>query len=295
MTWITVFFKLIKLVYFSKGLVRKMCKTGGGSFNMAGRAQTNQASSSMFWEAKDGSNRHYYDAKTTNTTFLFFLMPFIQALGKEAVEHQQSSGEFLLPLLRKTLQAIGSPILVCQICIYNIITYNFFNTPHRDNDSMSADGSKAVKKYIVNSAFKSLQEWLKRFERIFGDKMKLPMPTTCCWSLVKKSNDWRHLQYFIILDLLLAFDLSSDVMINNGRDGALGQVGATFYGPLIEHCTSAPLWVNKEGLVTIVCPDDECFNVAWGRGGGPTEATKARKAAENEKGKERPNKKAKKA
>ena len=84
-------------------------------------------------------------------------------------------------------------------------------------------------------------------------------------------------------------------MINNGRDGALGQVGVTFYGPLIIHCTSAPLWVNKEGLVTIMCPDDECFNVAWGRGDGESEATKARKAAENEKGKERPNKKAKKA
>ena len=56
----------------------------------------------MFWEAKDGTNLHYYNAKTTNnTTFLFFLMPFIQVLGKEAVEveHQQSSGDFLIPLL----------------------------------------------------------------------------------------------------------------------------------------------------------------------------------------------------
>ena len=66
---------------------------------MAGRAQTNQASSSMVWEAKDGTNRHYYNAKTTNTTLLFFLMPFIQALGKDAVEHQQSSGDFLIPHL----------------------------------------------------------------------------------------------------------------------------------------------------------------------------------------------------
>lgn len=110
------------------------------------------------------------------------------------------------------------------------------------------------------------------------------MPTTCCWSLMNLSEEWNHIQYFVLLDMHLAFDISSDVMVDIGQNDELGQVGATFYGPLIDHCTAAPLWVSKDGSrVTILCPTDDCFNAAWGRSGGPSAASKARKAAEKAK------------
>jgi hypothetical protein len=84
-----------------------------------------------------------------------------------------------------------------------------------------------------------------------------------------------HLSYFLLLDANMAYDVSSDVLEK------FGQCGATFFGSLFEHCTSAPLWIDTSGTkCTINCPLDGLLNLAWGRGGGDSEQTKARKAAE---------------
>ena len=57
-----------------------------------------------------------------------------------------------------------------------------------------------------------------------------------------------------MLDLMVGFDVSLDVLYRIGDNGNLGQVGATFNGPLVGHVTSVPLWVSSDGtLVTIVC------------------------------------------
>ena len=83
-----------------------------------------------------------------------------------------------------------------------------------------------------------------------------------------------------MVDLTLAFDVSSDVMVDIGEDGKAGQVGANFYGPLVNHLTVGPIWLSTDGcLVTIVCPGN-CYNTSWGRSGGDSPATKVRKAQE---------------
>ena len=280
-----IYFSVLKTVYHTTGLVRKMC-VHIGSFYMEGQRQTCMASSSMTSPASEGTSSHYYNPKTMRTALLPLFKGIINFLGEEALQHQQSCGIMLLSLLRVSLTNIDSSIGITTagICIFNILTYNFANSNHRDSDKMQQKCSDAVKDLITQSGLPKLTRWLNSFHQLFGDEERLPLPTTCCWSLMKHSEEWIHMQYFVLLDMHVAYDISSDVMVDIGLDEQLGQAGATFYGPLIDHCTSAPLWVSKDGSkVTIICPDDECFNAAWGRAGGDSEATKARKAAEKEK------------
>ena len=274
-----VYFSILKKVFFKEGLVRKMC-VNIGSFYMEGPRQTCQASSSMIAPASEGKEFHYYNPSTTNTALLLLVKGIVNFMGEEALQHQQSSGEILLSLLRVALKNAGSSITTSGICIYNLITYNFANTPHKDSDKMQDECSDAVKDLIRESGLRKLTRWLSSFHRLFGENENLPMPTTCCWSLMNQSDEWDHLQFFVLLDMHIAFDVSSDVMVDIGQNGNLGQAGATFYGPLIEHCTSASLWISKDGSrVTILPPTDDCFNAAWGKAGGPSSATKAMKAA----------------
>ena len=106
------------------------------------------------------------------------------------------------------------------------------------------------------------------------------MPTNCCWTLVELSLLWIHVQYLLMVDLTLAFAVSSDVLVDTGEHGGVGQAGANFYGQLLNHLTIAPIWLSTNvSLVAIVCPGN-CYNTAWGCSGGDSPAAKARKAQE---------------
>ena len=84
-----------------------------------------------------------------------------------------------------------------------------------------------------------------------------------------------------MLDLTVRFDVSSNVLHRIEDNGNLGQVGATFYGPLVGRVTSAPLWVSSDGtLVTIVC-QGQCYNAYWGRSGSDSPAVKTQKKADS--------------
>ena len=76
---------------------------------------------------------------------------------------------------------------------------------------------------------------------------------------------------------MAGFNVSLDVLHRIGGNSNLGQVCATFYGPLVGHVTSALLWVFSDGtLVTIVC-QGQCYTASWGRSGGDSHAVKAQK------------------
>ena len=40
---------------------------------------------------------------------------------------------------------------------------------------------------------------------------KFPLPTTCCWVPVEMAVDLIHIQYFVLLDFGLGFDVWSDI------------------------------------------------------------------------------------
>ena len=74
--------------------------------------------------------------------------------------------------------------------------------------------------------------------------------------------------------------MSSNMLHRIGDNDNLGQVGATFYGPLVCHVTAAPIWVSSDiTLVTIVC-QGQCYNVSWGRSIGNSPAINAHEKAD---------------
>ncbi len=88
----------------------------------------------------------------------------------------------------------------------------------------------------------------------------------------ESSNDWKHIQYFILLDFVLGYDLASSVFTVD-----IDQVGATFHGSMFNHLTCWSLWVsNDENLVTLH-PSDRNGLLAWDGGGGSCNATAAKK------------------
>ena len=99
-----------------------------------------------------------------------------------------------------------------EVCVFNILTYNFFNSSHRDRDCMLKIDSNRVKDHVFGSNILPLIRWLTSFQQLFGESTALPLPTTCCWMLLDASSKWTHMQYFVLLDVGLAYDISSDLL-----------------------------------------------------------------------------------
>ena len=127
-----------------------------------------------------------------HTTLLPLVQSVINTMGEEASQHQNSYSEMLLNLLRVSLSSIGVTLTTAQICIYNIFTYGFFSTPHRDNGGMWSRNLDAIISLLNKSDLQVLLRWLKQFYLLFGPKTTLPTPTTCCWTLVEFLEEWDH-------------------------------------------------------------------------------------------------------
>lgn len=264
---------LVEEVYNGKGLVRRVCNHQG-SFYMNGNRQTSQASSTMTAPSRRGTDNQYYNPATTNVSFLPLAQSFINRLAEEAQQTQLLCGQFMLHVLTKILKELGpNELKVYEMCKSTIITIAFMNSLHKDCDGMSKKSSDLVKQYLEKSFSFKIRNWYKSFKALYGMKQALPLPTTCCWYPLRSSDTWYHHSYFIILSAMFAYDLS-----NNQCEPCYG---ATFFGSLISHGTSAPLWISRDGsLVTVVCPEDKLYNAAWGRSGGYSEESKRRKQQE---------------
>ncbi len=92
--------------------------------------------------------------------------------------------------------------------------------------------------------------------------MKLSLTTTCSWmQMDESSNDWKHIQYLIILDFGLGYDLLSSVFTEY-----IDQIVATFYGSIFNHLTSWSLWVSNDEIFFTLYPSGRKGLLAWGRG-----------------------------
>jgi len=59
---------------------------------------------------------------------------------------------------------------------------------------------------------------------------------------------------------LLAYYLSSDIFQNKDT-----QLASTFYGGLLHHLTSRPIWISNDNKkITTVCPGEGGGLFAWG-------------------------------
>ena len=172
---------LLEKVFFCKGLQRYNY-SHMGSFYMVDRKRSCQASESMARPAHFGREHDYWNKTTITTTLLPLVQSVINILGEEASQHHNSCGEMLLNLLRVPLSSIGATLITTQICIHNIFTYGFFNTPHRDNDGMWARNSESIISLLNESGLQDLLRWLTQFYSFFGPKIILSMIPNYCWS-----------------------------------------------------------------------------------------------------------------
>ena len=76
---------------------------------------------------------------------------------------------------------------------------------------------------------------------------------------------------------MVEFDVSSNVLHLLGDKGNLGQVGATFYGPLLCRVTATPLWIYRDGTLVTIIYQDRCCNASWGGPWDDSPVVKARK------------------
>lgn len=151
-----------------------------------------------------------------------------------------------------------------------IITRFFANTYHRDKDYLRKQYFVLLKKFYEESRKKGadcphyhMRVYLEKFQRIysrFWNKGRLPYMTTCCWTLMSTNEQWKLMNYFVLLDVDLAFDLSSDIFTDK-----VNQVTGSFYGALFGHLTSRSLYISNDGKrVTTIPPEPTYGLFAWG-------------------------------
>ena len=145
---------------------------------------------------------------------------------------------------------------------WGIITRYFSNCRHVDNDWMSKRYFSWLAKRDMtgNVALHSFFSKYKNYFPIQWARKQLPYLTTCCWLPMETLNDWTLAQYFVMPDLGLAYNLSSNVF--RGRVHTL--VGS-FYGSLFGHLTSRSTYVSKDGDWVTTIPPTASFGLfAWG-------------------------------
>ena len=138
----------------------------------------------------------------------------------------------------------------------------YFQTRHADNDWITKSFDTIIN-HLNESGDKDLKDYVSRYREVFPDlftKKKLPLSTSCCWTQLKMSKFWTHRQYFVLLDLMLSFNISTEIF-----SPECNQACGTFFGGLVNHLTSRSLWISADGkYATTVCPEDGVSNAAWG-------------------------------
>ncbi len=79
----------------------------------------------------------------------------------------------------------------------------------------------------------------------------------------ESSNDWKHIYYFILLDIGLGYDLLSSVFTHD-----IDLIGTIFHGSMFNHLTSQSLWVSHDEKFATLHPSGRKGLFAWGWGGG---------------------------
>ena len=150
-----------------------------------------------------------------------------------------------------------------ELCKQTIITQNnFHNSIHKDK------GSALEREYndrVINSDYlndpKHVEEkrYLMNIMKLSGGKF--PKSTTCCGTLRKDYPNFIMKQYFVGVDGMFAYDLSSNFLKSENN------AGATFLSSAFFHLTSVPIWIDESNMIHLRGPE-KMYNFAWGSDGG---------------------------
>eukprot|EP00956_Cyclotella_meneghiniana_P013318 scaffold19184_cov46-Cyclotella_meneghiniana.AAC.8 len=221
-----------------------------------------------------GSNSYFgYRRKHCGT------MPTVSQ-GPGVLEQYQYNRQFVdclyLVFILKVLNSVGQHLHVSSvfrrsptwICGLHILTLNFYNSSHVDNDTMPND------KHVVLNELNSVIDcdddnvnkgFFKHQANLlykFVDEYDCPTPTTCCYQLIQdeKSTDsdenlYCH-YYFLNFGIYLCHRIYDHMTMS-------------FCGSVFQHCTSVPLFISEkdDGTSLIHIGDHPSWTwLAWGAG-----------------------------
>ena len=250
---------LLNKCFHGRGLRRNKC-SHFGSFFIIGTRHSKQCNQTM---GQTNPLLHdYSDAAHTNLSLLPLVKSTLNLLSYQVQRLRMSCGESLTAVYAKALSDLPEDKRYNINKTWSIITRDFSNCSHTDNDFVRGYYTD-VEHFVKNSTHPRLIEYFDRFRVVFPTLLKknlFPCPTTCCWVNMNRVPEWTHIQYFLVVEILLAYDLSSDIFQNKET-----QLAATFYGGLLNHLTSRPIWISKDqNIITSVCPSEGGGLFAWG-------------------------------
>ena len=121
---------------------------------------------------------------------------------------------------------------------------SFANSSHLDcSDCTNSEQENIFWNYISSLGNLSIIKYDQKLRSTFPQKNmknKIPLPTTCVWTIIEQAPSFNHHSYFVVADTGTSFDLSSNVF-QNGYE----YLCSTFFGSLVEHVTSCSIWIEE--------------------------------------------------
>ena len=168
-----------------------------------------------------------------------------------------------------TCGSVLSPTLkLVSACNYTdlrapcLFTLCYSCTPHVDPDLASYEDSNLMRSHWAANSSDELQRFSKAIQTRHPEfQGRLPLETTCAWTIGEKNEDYEMRACFANLTAGVGLDISSNAISDTDV------VGCTFVGACFEHCSTKPIWIRKEdGCVRMTPPPETpLFCVfAWG-------------------------------
>jgi hypothetical protein len=255
-----------------------------GSFFMVGERQSDMASRSMGSASIGGHD--YHDKSSMDTLLVPIASRLTNVLMTQTLHVQDMSGQVIIPLIKKYIRenrkrkGLRKEINSSDISPYTIITHPMFvrypgymeaftNCSHVDTtDKTNEEQGELLSAYVLSQGNECLNKYFDAMRRSFSDVLNnncLPLCTTCAWTPIEipEAYSFKHLSFFVICEAGICWDLSSDIFASG-----INVLGGTFFGSLVEHCTSCSLYSEEvSGWVTPICKG--CgTNLAWGSSSG---------------------------
>ena len=240
--------------------VRSCSKTIGGSNSYFGQRNKKCRTMSSVSQGPGSLNEYHLTRRFTNTLYMIFTLKILN-----------SAADATLPSMKnfwKHLHVTTSLKHTCKwITRIHILTLNFYNSPHVDDDSLPRKKDHILDELesVYKSSDKAVRTVFKKqalLYRRFVEDYDCPTPTTCCYQLIYTGSNTevpsppKSHYYF------LNCGIGSCHRIHN-------HMTSSFCGSIFQHCTSVPLFTqeSQDGTTKLHVGEHPDWTwLAWGGG-----------------------------
>ena len=248
--------------------VRKSVGIMGGSNSYFGYRRKHCVTMPTVSQGPGVLAQYQYNRQFVDCLYLVFILRVLNAVG----QFTSNSMRFFWKHLHVSSVFRHSPTWICGL---HILTLNFYNSPHVDNDTMPYDKQDVLNELnavidcddvnVKKGSFKYQADLLYKFV----DEYNCPTPTTCCYQLIqneKSPDSSEKLQchyYFLNCGI-------------NSCHRIYDHMTMSFCGSVFQHCTSVPVFISEkeDGTSIIHIGDHPSWTwLAWGAGNNDNSAS----------------------